>query len=129
MKKSNVGNSGFTLVELIVVIAILGVIAVILVPRYIQYVDKANTSVCDANLGEFEHAYKIKLAAGISQDYSNLLEDVISEQNGQLESGPTASGGSITVTFTGPCPSDGVCTIVVNGSDGKLNSATCAKHG
>ena len=34
-------NRGFTLVELIVVVAVLAVLAALLIPRYIQYVEKA----------------------------------------------------------------------------------------
>ena len=128
MKKFGLANTGFTLVELIVVITILGIISAILVPNYIHYVDKANSSVCESNLSEFEHAYELKRLSTISTVYSQLLQDSIEEQGGTITAAPSTVDGKITVEFTGPCPSGGTCKIVISSSDGEIDTASCDKH-
>ncbi len=42
--KSQVGNKGFTLIELIIVIAILGILAAIMTPQVVSFIDRAKIS-------------------------------------------------------------------------------------
>ncbi len=44
MKKINLKNQGFTLVELIIVVAIIAVLATVLAPQYLQYVERTRES-------------------------------------------------------------------------------------
>lgn len=44
MKKENMNNKGFSLVELIVVIAIMAVLIVVLAPQYLRYVERSRNS-------------------------------------------------------------------------------------
>lgn len=62
LMKKNIGNNGFTLVELIVVIAILGVLMAVLVPQYIQYVEKARVATDEAAIAEVAHSAEIASA-------------------------------------------------------------------
>lgn len=44
MKKENMNNKGFSLVELIIVIAIMAVLVVVLAPQYLKYVERSRNS-------------------------------------------------------------------------------------
>lgn len=61
MRLSDVRQSGFTLVELMIVVAIIGLLAVISLGSYHKYTNKARASEVYAMLGEFrakEEAYR-----------------------------------------------------------------------
>lgn len=44
MKKENMNNKGFSLVELIIVIAIMAILIVVLAPQYLRYVERSRNS-------------------------------------------------------------------------------------
>ncbi len=44
MKKQNMNNKGFSLVELIIVIAIMAILIVVLAPQYLRYVERSRNS-------------------------------------------------------------------------------------
>lgn len=44
MKKENMNNKGFSLVELIIVIAIMAILIVVLAPQYLKYVERSRNS-------------------------------------------------------------------------------------
>lgn len=53
MKKENMNNKGFSLVELIIVIAIMAILIVVLAPQYLKYVEKSRVSSDQTTVVEF----------------------------------------------------------------------------
>lgn len=56
MKKANMNNKGFSLVELIIVIAIMAILIVVLAPQYLKYVERSRNST------DLQNATEIKVA-------------------------------------------------------------------
>lgn len=59
MKKENMNNKGFSLVELIIVIAIMAILIVVLAPQYLKYVEKSRTSSDQTTIVEFINAMQV----------------------------------------------------------------------
>ncbi len=62
MKKENMNNKGFSLVELIIVIAIMAILIVVLAPQYLKYVEKSRNSTDLQSATEFKNAMEIYAA-------------------------------------------------------------------
>ena len=60
--KKKTGNTGFSLVELIVVVLIIAVIAVALAPQVIKWVDKARTNVQENDMGSIKTCFDVSVA-------------------------------------------------------------------
>lgn len=56
MKKANMNNKGFSLVELIIVIAIMAILIVVLAPQYLKYVERSRNST------DLQNATEMKIA-------------------------------------------------------------------
>lgn len=56
MKKANMNNKGFSLVELIIVIAIMAILIVVLAPQYLKYVERSRNSTDLQNVTELKNA-------------------------------------------------------------------------
>ena len=56
MKKENMNNKGFSLVELIIVIAIMAILIVVLAPQYLKYVERSRNST------DLQNATELKIA-------------------------------------------------------------------
>lgn len=56
MKKENMNNKGFSLVELIIVIAIMAILIVVLAPQYLKYVERSRNST------DLQNATELKVA-------------------------------------------------------------------
>ncbi len=59
MKKENMNNKGFSLVELIIVIAIMAILIVVLAPQYLKYVEKSRVSSDQTTIVEFVNAMQV----------------------------------------------------------------------
>lgn len=59
MKKENMNNKGFSLVELIIVIAIMAILIVVLAPQYLKYVEKSRVSSDQTTVVEFINAMQV----------------------------------------------------------------------
>lgn len=62
MKKENMNNKGFSLVELIIVIAIMAILIVVLAPQYLKYVEKSRVSSDQTTIVEFINAMQVLAA-------------------------------------------------------------------
>ena len=60
MKKENMNNKGFSLVELIIVIAIMAILIVVLAPQYLKYVEKSRNSTDMQNATEIVKMYSLQ---------------------------------------------------------------------
>lgn len=62
MKKENMNNKGFSLVELIIVIAIMAILIVVLAPQYLKYVEKSRVSSDQTSVVEYINAMQVLAA-------------------------------------------------------------------
>ncbi len=62
MKKENMNNKGFSLVELIIVIAIMAILIVVLAPQYLKYVEKSRVSSDQTTIVEYINAMQVVAA-------------------------------------------------------------------
>ena len=73
MKKKNMNNKGFSLVELIIVIAIMAILIVVLAPQYLKYVEKSRNSTDLQSATEFKNAMEIYAAdPEATETFSNV---------------------------------------------------------
>lgn len=59
MKKENMNNKGFSLVELIIVIAIMAILIVVLAPQYLKYVEKSRVAADQASIQGYIDAMQV----------------------------------------------------------------------
>ena len=59
MKKENMNNKGFSLVELIIVIAIMEILIAVLAPQYLKYVEKSRVSSDQTTIVEYINAMQV----------------------------------------------------------------------
>ena len=59
MKKENMNNKGFSLVELIIVIAIMAILIAVLAPQYLKYVEKSRVSSDQTTVVEYIDAMQV----------------------------------------------------------------------
>lgn len=59
MKKENMNNKGFSLVELIIVIAIMAILIVVLAPQYLKYVEKSRVASDQTTIVEYINAMQV----------------------------------------------------------------------
>ncbi|MBD5519326.1 MAG: prepilin-type N-terminal cleavage/methylation domain-containing protein [Lachnospiraceae bacterium] len=62
MKKENMNNKGFSLVELIIVIAIMAILIAVLAPQYLKYVEKSRVSSDQTTVVEYINAMQVLAA-------------------------------------------------------------------
>lgn len=62
MKKENMNDKGFSLVELIIVIAIMAILIVVLAPQYLKYVEKSRVSSDQTTIVEYINAMQVLAA-------------------------------------------------------------------
>lgn len=106
MKKENMNNKGFSLVELIIVIAIMAILIVVLAPQYLKYVEKSRVSSDQTTVVE----------------YINAMQVIAADPDITLGAGPytlTSTAGSDTITV-----STALATLIEG--EGMLDSAAAA---
>lgn len=83
MKKENMNNKGFSLVELIIVIAIMAILIVVLAPQYLKYVEKSRNSTDLQSATEFKSAIEIYAAdPEATESFSTTAVDVVFTSTG-----------------------------------------------
>lgn len=88
------GKKGFTLVELIVVIAIIAILAAVAIPTTIHFVEQANISAEQQNIG-IDMSTIITTAAMTGFDFNTTFVDTL---NQEINSGVAAKIEKIVVT-------------------------------
>jgi MSHA pilin protein MshA len=106
--RTQLGNSGFTLIELVIIIVVLGIIAAIAVPKYQNIATEAKESSCKGALGALRSGINIwyanEAAKGNTPTYPPIdslrTVGVVMEQ--ALPGNPyqTAAGDSIVTGVT-----------------------------
>ena len=115
MKKENMNDKGFSLVELIIVIAIMAILIVVLAPQYLKYVEKSRIASDQTTIVEYINAMQViaadpdvTLTSGAADKYSikNNTSNTITvstdladlfEDQGMLDA-TAAAGGSLQST-------------------------------
>lgn len=117
MKKENMNNKGFSLVELIIVIAIMAILIVVLAPQYLRYVEKSRVSSDQTTIVEYINAMQVIAAdpdinLDSSKDYSitavsgtaaiTVSSELQSEltNNGMLDAATVAGGKLQSTAYT-----------------------------
>lgn len=115
MKKENMNNKGFSLVELIIVIAIMAILIVVLAPQYLKYVEKSRLAADQASIQGYIDAMQViaadpdvsltgtltmtKGAGGTDVAISTDLQKFINTTDGEgLMDDDSAKGCKITST-------------------------------
>lgn len=101
MKKENMNNKGFSLVELIIVIAIMAILIVVLAPQYLKYVERSRNSTDMQNVTTIKSA--IETYAADPQAPSHFTADFTITIS--------STGGSCTDTVVNAALSDAALTL------------------
>ena len=112
MKKENMNNKGFSLVELIIVIAIMAILIAVLAPQYLKYVEKSRVSSDQTTVVEYINAMQVLAAdpdvtlstsdtysltnSGATINLSSPLQTLLVNE-GMLDA-TTAAGGKLQST-------------------------------
>ena len=95
MKKRNLDNKGFTLVELIVVLVILAILAAILVPALLGYIDQAKSKQSMINARTVLTAAQAEMSSIYgSKSYPDAIDDANGTHNNNFKA--TADFGSLS---------------------------------
>jgi type IV pilus assembly protein PilA len=119
MKRKQIKQKGFTLIELMIVVAVIGVLSAIAVPQYQKYVAKAEVASALATTTGVKtnvEAYSVENGSFPDGSTSGQTEDDLgvpsSIPSGSIAFAQGASAGAGTITFT--FASAGVSTLLVN---------------
>lgn len=94
MKKENMNNKGFSLVELIIVIAIMAILIVVLAPQYLKYVERSRNSTDLQNVTTIKNAIETYAADPESKETPATFTYTISASGGT--GGNTFSNAALT---------------------------------
>lgn len=95
MKKENMNNKGFSLVELIIVIAIMAILIVVLAPQYLKYVERSRNST------DLQNATELKVAVETWCADPEATSSATAEQTIILEVGTSSTTVSGTASTVG----------------------------
>lgn len=121
------GQSGFTLIELMIAVAIIGILAAIVLPNYQQYVIRANRSAAQAQMMDIANRQQQFLLANRSYASKTTLESsgysLPSDVSAKYSYDITLGSGTVpsyTITFTpiGSQAADGALTLTSEGVKG-----------
>lgn len=97
MKKENMNDKGFSLVELIIVIAIMAILIVVLAPQYLKYVERSRNSTDLQNATELKIAIETWCADPEATSSAGSGKTIVLT----VEKGGTTVGGTAAGTAAG----------------------------
>lgn len=108
MSFSEIKQTGFTLIELVIVIVILGILAVVAIPKFINTANDAQISTTNNIAGSLASANAVNYAArktnsGKGVAITNCTNVSSALQNGSLPAGYSITAAAISVDTTISC--------------------------
>lgn len=102
MKKENMNNKGFSLVELIIVIAIMAILIVVLAPQYLKYVERSRNSTDLQNVTTIKTAIETYAAdpQAASTFTAGTAFNIVIKQSGGTCADATASAALADAALT-----------------------------
>lgn len=120
MKKENMNNKGFSLVELIIVIAIMAILIVVLAPQYLKYVERSRNSTDLQNARSIMTAVETYAADPVATKAYLKNEVVVVNV--------TATGASVTTDTADGAGKQGIADAGLTLTDIKCSSKTTWKE-
>jgi len=132
MQKMKNGQSGFTLIELMIVVAIIGILAAVAIPAYQDYVARSQVSEGMATAGAVKTSISEFYASQGTFPPQNQYQETV---GGRYTGGVTHdASGIITVTMKNAAPVNNAIrgytfTLTPTVTSGSINNWTCAPSG
>jgi prepilin-type N-terminal cleavage/methylation domain-containing protein len=107
MRIKQMGQGGFTLVEIMIVVAIIGLLAAIAIPNFVKARNTAQANACINNLRQIDSAmqqWALETGAGDTTPVTDKIWEYIKNGQPSCPVGPTKYQLPASVTTLPTCP-------------------------